>query len=112
MRGAAPRVRWPIGSDVDGWSHLANIALQLETEQADLEESAQWAVTIRDIVELRLDREAFVAAHLAALRERHRRRKLVQKNLRYKYGFREGSRARTLALVRLDVKRYLRGREH
>jgi hypothetical protein len=97
------RLRWPPVSDTDGWAELANVAMQLETLQADLAESAAWEETMQELVTRRLPYLAFVAARQEALSARLRRRKLAQTNLRYKYGF----KPRSARLVRRDVRRFL-----
>ncbi len=108
MTASSERVRWPVGSDVVAWTELANRALQQDTLACDLAENAAWEQTLRALIAQHLTREEFVVAHLAALKERQRRRKLEQQNLRYKYGYREGAKPRPLSLIRLDVRRALK----
>jgi hypothetical protein len=103
-------VQWPSTSDVDAWTALANRALQLQTLQVDAAESAAWDAAMRELVDRGLPYREFIMVRMEALSERLRRRKLDQKNLRWKYGFREGTTLRRAALVRRDVRRTLVGR--
>ncbi|MET0887995.1 MAG: hypothetical protein ABWX92_16275 [Mycetocola sp.] len=95
--------QWPANTDTETWALLANQALQLETYGTDLAESAAWSATMKALLAEHLDYEAFTERRLDALRDRVRRGKLAQTNLRYKYGF----KSRTARLVRRDVKAYL-----
>lgn len=97
------RAYWPARDDVDGWTALANTALQRETLAVDLAENAAWAATMRALLAEKLDYEEFTARRLEALRERLRVRKLAQSNLRYKYGFKK----RSARLVRAAIRESL-----
>ena len=97
---------WPARDDVDAWVTLANQAMQLETLEADLAENDAWSQTVRALIKENLDYETFTQRRLDALKDRLRRRKLSQTNLRYRYGF----KARAAQLVRRDVKVYLGSR--
>jgi hypothetical protein len=94
---------WPARDDVDAWAILANKAMQLETLEADLAENEAWSQTMRALIKENLDYETFTERRLAALKDRLRRRKLSQTNLRYRYGFKD----RSTRLVRSDVQKYL-----
>ena len=61
---------------------------------------------MRALIAERLDYETFTERRMAALKERIRKRKLDQTNLRYKYGL----KGRRISLVRGDVKRFYRAR--
>lgn len=106
------RSSWPAGSDSAAWEQLANVSLQLESQEIDRAENHDWEALVDELVLRRLPYSAYIAERQAALDERLRRRKREQANLRYKYGYRPGDRLRDPALIRLDVKRYLRFRPH
>ena len=106
------RTRWPDRDDVEAWAELANIALQLESLEIDRAENRDWEVLVDELVRRRLPYRPYIEERQAALDERLRRRKREQTNLRYKYGYRPGSRPRNLMLIRIDVKRFLRFRTH
>jgi hypothetical protein len=94
-------------SDTGAWSALANRALQVETLQVDAAESAAWDAAMRELVNRGLPYSKFIEARMEALGARLRRRKLEQTNLRYKFGFKSGSRPRSARLVRADTRRAL-----
>ncbi|TFC78153.1 hypothetical protein E3O45_05940 [Cryobacterium sp. TMS1-20-1] len=93
------RSSWPAHDNAEGWETLANLALQLESQQIDLDESLRWAATVKLLVERNLPYTEYTAARMAALTNRLRQRKLDQTNLRYKYGF----KPRSERLVRKDI---------
>ena len=97
------RYEWPARQDHDGWRALANGILQAETLAADCAESIAWEATMRALVAEGLDYETFTNRRLELLAQRLRERKLVQANLRYRWGFRH----RRMPLVQRDVRRYL-----
>jgi hypothetical protein len=96
-------VEWPDPRDSKSWAELANLALQLESLQVDVEESRQWALTMKALVSRRLPYPEYTEQRMAALERRLRQRKLDQTNLRYKYGF-KGRRA---SLVRRDIRAFV-----
>ncbi|TFC94043.1 hypothetical protein E3T28_15925 [Cryobacterium sinapicolor] len=100
----ATRSSWPARDDTTEWAALANLALQLESQQLDLDESRRWVDTVRQLVARRLPYPEYTEQRMAALHDRLRQRKLDQTNLRYKYGF----KPRSERLVRKDIMIQLR----
>jgi hypothetical protein len=101
----AERSRWPAGSNDDAWLLLATWAFQTECLQVDEAENLAWENDMRSLLHQNLAYSEFVTARMEALAYRLRTRKLAQRNLQYKYGFRE---TRRRALVQRDVRRFYR----
>jgi hypothetical protein len=97
------RSSWPAHEDAEGWETLANLALQRESQQIDLDESLRWADTVNELIARHLSYPEYTAERMAALTDRLRQRKLDQTNLRYKYGF----KSRSVRLVRRDVRAFV-----
>ena len=97
------RTYWPAVSDQEGWAALANRVMQLEMLDVDRAENESWVRTMRALIAEHLDYKTFTERRMAALKERIRKRKLDQTNLRWKYGL----KGRSERLVRADTRRYL-----
>ncbi|WP_309617701.1 hypothetical protein [Salinibacterium sp.] len=106
------RTHWPMRADLNAWEELANLAAQIESLDVDRAEDAAWEAAMVTLVARRLPYSEYIVRRQEALSARLKARKREQSNLRYKYGFRPGSRPRNPSLIRMDVKRYLRFREH
>lgn len=102
---AAERGRWPAVSNADAWLLLATWAFQTECLQVDEAENVAWENDMRSLMRQNLTYGEFVTARMEALDYRLRTRKLAQRNLQYKYGFRESRRP---ALVQRSTRDFYR----
>lgn len=96
---------WPNSQCDAEWALLRNWALQLESLMADEAENLAWETHMRELSRRCLPYKEWIEARGEALKERARARKLVQANLRYKYGYRG---ARRWGLLRRAVREFFR----
>lgn len=100
---------WPNNEFDAEWALLRNWAMQFESLMADEAENQAWEARMRELTRRDLPYKEWIEARSEALKDRARNRKLVQANLRYKYGYR-GSRR--WGLMRTAVREfYLRWAE-
>jgi hypothetical protein len=96
--------QWPDVNDKDAWQAVANRTMQREMLAAARQGSAYWDEVMRELIRERLDYEPFTERRLSAVRERVRQRKLIQTNIRYRFGFKD----RPAYLVRRDMMAAMR----
>ncbi|MDQ0576458.1 hypothetical protein [Agromyces albus] len=99
----AERGRWPAADEDALWLLLATWAFQTECLMTDEAENVAWEHQMRDLIGRELRYAEYTAERVAALKYRLRSRKLAQRNLQYKYGFRE---SRDRSLLRAAVREF------